>query len=61
MTNDTQKMEYGPYIMTLDWLPITSEEDKAKAIEILCQIARDMDRSADFELTCVQSVNFRRE
>lgn len=63
MTENTPitKEQLGPYKMIVSWLPMTDEETRAKAVEILAVIANDLDRSADFELTCVQAIRFERD
>lgn len=62
MTENTpiKKEQLGPYKMTVSWLPLTDEATRTKAIEILAVIANDVDRSADFELECVQAITFER-
>lgn len=55
-----KKEQLGPYKMTVEWLPMTDEETRDKALETLLSMAKEIDRNADFELACVQEVKFVR-
>lgn len=55
-----KEIEYGPYKTTVEWMPLVTEEEMSVATDIIAKISKDIDDSADFELTCVQAITFER-